>query len=183
MDADSLRTVKTDRDENGFAPNADHVSKTASNALKVEKDDRTRSERVSDSITAFSGSIFFVCAHVLFFAAWIFINVPGSAFAFDPFPFSLLTMIVSLEAIFLSTFVLISQNRQAKQAEKRAKVDLQVDMIAEQEITKLMEIVLEIHDRLGIRHTDDPDLHQCRRQRVLKNSSRTPKPIRISGRK
>ena len=76
---------------------------------------------------------------------------------FDPFPFGLLTMIVSLEAIFLATFVLISQNRQAQLADRRAKVDLQVDMIAEQEVTKLMQLLIDIHDHLGINH-QDPNL-------------------------
>ncbi len=76
---------------------------------------------------------------------------------FDGFPFGFLTMIVSLEAIFLSTFVLISENRQALQADRRAKVDLHVNMISEQEITKLVSLVAEMHKFLGL-HKDDPEL-------------------------
>lgn len=75
----------------------------------------------------------------------------------DPFPFNFLTMTVSLEAIFLSTFVLMSQNRQAIQADKRAKVDLQINLIAEQEVTKAIELITAIHDHLGIARKD-PEL-------------------------
>lgn len=76
--------------------------------------------------------MFYVGIHVIWFAGWILLNL-GFIKAFDPFPFSLLTMIVSLEAIFLASFVLISQNKQAIQADKRAKIDLQVNLIAERE--------------------------------------------------
>jgi len=73
-------------------------------------------------------------------------------------------MVVSLEAIFLSTFVLISQNRQAVLSDRRAKVDLQVDMLAEQEVTKLMNLILDIHTHLGLSHPSDPEISAMRRR-------------------
>jgi uncharacterized membrane protein len=116
-------------------------------------------DRLADRITAFSGSMVFVALHVLWFAGWIAINLGLlGVHKFDPFPFGLLTMVVSLEAIFLSTFVLISQNRQAFQADRRAKVTLQIDALAEQEATKLIQMVAEIQEHLGIRHRDDPEM-------------------------
>ena len=74
---------------------------------------------------------------------------------FDPYPFGLLTMIVSLEAIFLATFLLISQNRQALLSDKRAKIDLQINLISEQEVTKLVAMVADIYRHLGIENQDE----------------------------
>jgi len=160
-----MRTI-ADRPFAGYEPSepADHVSRTVAEVVELEKDDRTTSEHISDRITALTGSMFFVLLHVVLFVVWIIINFPWWGFpAFDPFPYSLLTMIVSLEAIFLSTFVLISQNRQAMRSERRARVDLQVDMIAEQEITKLMQLVMEIHGHLGIHRQHDPELQNMQK--------------------
>ena len=90
--------------------------------------------RVADAITRFAGSMTFVYLHVLWFGAWI-------VFGVEDYPYGLLTMIVSLEAIFLSTFVMISQNRQAAVADHRAEMDYQVNVRAEAEICKLLTMV------------------------------------------
>ena len=84
--------------------------------------ERTTADRVSDALTRTTGSTPFVVAHTLGFASWIVVNVGGVPHAqpFDPYPFSFLTLVVSLEAIFLSVFVLMSQNRMTRQADKRA---------------------------------------------------------------
>jgi len=116
-------------------------------------------ERGADRITRFSGSMTFVYIHAAWFAAWIIINlglvgVPP----FDPYPFGLLTLIVSLEAIFLSTFVLLSQNRQAALADHRADLDLQINLLAEYEITRTLSIVDRIAEKLGIDACKDPEL-------------------------
>ena len=89
--------------------------------------------RAADAMTAFSGSMPFVYLHVIWFAAWLLCNegVFGKSLIFDPFPFGLLTLIVSLEAIFLSTFVLISQNRQQERADRRSQADYENDIRAE----------------------------------------------------
>ena len=94
---------------------------------------RTDQDRVADAITRFAGSMSFVYLHVGWFAVWIVLNagLVGSAVVFDDFPFGLLTMIVSLVAIFLSTFVMISQNREATRAEVRANLDFETNLTAE----------------------------------------------------
>ena len=109
---------------------------------------RSLEERVADRITTFAGSMRFVYLHSAWFGLWILINlglvaaaVGGLLQPFDPFPFGLLTMVVSLEAIFLSTFVMISQNRQAAVADHRAEMDYQVNVKAEAEIAKLLAMV------------------------------------------
>ncbi|HEV7905977.1 MAG TPA: DUF1003 domain-containing protein [Pyrinomonadaceae bacterium] len=115
---------------------------------------RKPQERISDSITRFSGSTLFVFLHVIWFGLWILLNIGlvhvTRVSEFDPFPFGLLTMIVSLEAIFLSTFVLISQNRMSALSEKRAELDLQVNMLAEQKAAKTLELLEHIAQQLDV---------------------------------
>jgi uncharacterized membrane protein len=128
---------------------------------------RTLGGRIADGITDFTGSMAFVYVHVVWFAAWVLLNIgllniPHIS-EFDKFPFSLLTMIVSLEAIFLSTFVLISQNRLACASEKRAELDLQVNLLAEQKATKVLEMLDQLAhqlDNMGDRFNfkTDPEL-------------------------
>jgi uncharacterized membrane protein len=88
---------------------------------------RSEQNRLTDAITNFAGSMSFVYVHTVWFGVWVAINLGllGASLAFDRFPFGLLTMIVSLEAIFLSTFVMISQNRQATRADVRSQVDFE----------------------------------------------------------
>ena len=113
---------------------------------------RTLGGRLADTINDFTGSMVFVYVHVFWFAAWVLLNVGVVKIpylsGFDPFPFSLLTMIVSLEAIFLSTFVLISQQRLACASERRAELDLQVNLLAEQKATKVLEMLDQIREQL-----------------------------------
>ena len=113
---------------------------------------RTVQDRIADIITDFSGSMAFVYFHAIWFGLWILLNVglihiPYLS-EFDPFPFSFLTLVVSLEAIFLSTFVLISQNRLSEVSDKRAELDLQVNLLAEQKATKVLEMLDEIAKQL-----------------------------------
>jgi uncharacterized membrane protein len=94
---------------------------------------RTGQDEVTDKITSFAGSMHFVYIHAAWFGLWIAINAGlfGAALVFDKFPYGLLTMIVSLEAIFLSTFVMISQNRQAARADLRAELDFETNLRSE----------------------------------------------------
>jgi uncharacterized membrane protein len=117
---------------------------------------RSTLEKISDSITNFSGTIPFLIAHIVWFTVWIGMNIHRikGVPAFDPFPFGLLTMIVSLEAIVLSVFVLLSQNRAAKIDTLRAELNLQVNLIAEEEITKTLEMLASIQKKLGILEED-----------------------------
>ncbi len=93
----------------------------------------SRQSRAADAMTAFSGSMPFVYVHVIWFGVWLLCNegVFGKSLVFDPFPFGLLTLIVSLEAIFLSTFVLLTQNRQQERADRRSQADYENDIRAE----------------------------------------------------
>ena len=109
-------------------------------------------DQAADKITSFAGTMNFVYLHTTWFLVWILINlgVLGSGLAFDTFPFGLLTLIVSLEAIFLSTFVMISQNRQAKAAELRSELDYQTDVKAEREIDVIMRTLQRIAKKQGV---------------------------------
>jgi uncharacterized membrane protein len=113
---------------------------------------RGAADRLSDAISRSTGSAPFALFHLLWFGVWFLLNsdvVPGIE-PFDPFPFSFLTLVVSLEAIFLSVFVLMSQNQLTRQSEKRAHLDLQVDMLAEQELTAILRMVQGLCDKLGV---------------------------------
>src|ERR1700733_2640560 len=110
--------------------------------------ERTFADRISDAITRFAGSANFLMLHVVWFAVWIGWNLRAGGS--DPFPFSLLNLLVSLEAVFLSAFVLISQNRMTKQADQRSHLDLQINMLAEEEMTLVLRRLRRISDKLGI---------------------------------
>jgi uncharacterized membrane protein len=113
---------------------------------------RTFADRVGDAITHFAGSGTFVIIHAVWFVAWIVINLGNSGIRpFDPFPFSLLTMVVSLEAIFLAIFVLISQNHMSHMADRRAHLDLQVDLLAEQEMTAVLRTLEKLCDKMDVK--------------------------------
>ena len=113
--------------------------------------DRSVPNRIADTITGFSGSLVFVYFHVVWFGLWIVLNTGQAGLApFDPYPYGLLTMVVSLEAIFLSTFVLISQNRMGAEADRQTELDLQVDLLTETKLTRVIKMLHEIQDRLGI---------------------------------
>ena len=109
-------------------------------------------EHIADKVTSFAGSTPFILLHVLWFGVWIFINsgVIPTVTPFDPFPFSFLTLVVSLEAIFLTLLVLMSQNRMTKEADKRAHLDLQINMLDEQETTLILKMVQKITKHLGL---------------------------------
>lgn len=121
---------------------------------RAEHENRTPGDRAADAITAFCGSMWFVWTHVVWFVGWIVVNVIPRL-AFDPFPFSFLTLVVSLEAIFLSTFILISENRQAKLMDRRNHLDLQIDLLAEQENTKQLMLMKRIAEKIGVELDDD----------------------------
>jgi uncharacterized membrane protein len=118
---------------------------------------RSLVDRVSDRITAFAGSITFVILHVVWFAAWVLCNrglEAAGRIPFDPYPFIFLNLALGIEAVFLATFVLITQNRQARQADQWAHLGLQVNLLAEQETTKMLCMLQAISERLGL---DEPE--------------------------
>jgi len=113
---------------------------------------RSWMDRFAATTTRWAGSTAAIVVHMIWFFAWLAINL--NAFPeikpFDPFPFSLLTMVVSLEAIFLTLFVLITQNRMSKEADRRAELDLQVNLLAEREATVVLQMLKQISEKLDI---------------------------------
>ena len=105
---------------------------------------QTIQDIAANKITAFSGSMLFIYIHALIFTVWIVVNLMQDKKGFDPFPFGLLTLIVSLEAIFLSTFVMLSQNIEAKQADLRSQLDYEVNVKAEKEVLEIKEMLTQI---------------------------------------
>lgn len=117
---------------------------------RAEEAEKTAQDRVADAITSFTGSMTFVYLHVALFGVWIIINLGWTPLPrFDP-SFVMLAMFASVEAIFLSTFVLISQNRMAVLNDKRADLDLQISLLSEHEITRILQLVVNIADQVGV---------------------------------
>jgi uncharacterized membrane protein len=113
--------------------------------------EKTWDERLSERISDFVGSLKFVVLHVAWFTGWAAWNAfAPDTLRFDPYPYGLLTFIVSLEGVLVATFVLITQNRMSRDSERRAHLNLQVDLLAEQELTMLLRIVGDIAQRLDI---------------------------------
>lgn len=132
-----------------------------------EEDEATASfeERIASAITRFTGSMRFVYLHALAYGFWILANlgwVPGV----QPWDrtFVILAMVASVEAIFLSTFILITQNRMAAAADRRAELDVQISLLSEAEITKLVEMVSEIAERLNVPGADQAEVEEMKRQ-------------------
>lgn len=119
---------------------------------------RTTADRIAAAIAKFCGSMTFVWIHVAVFAAWIGYNTLPLFKPFDPYPFTFLTLVVSLEAIFLSTFILISQNYELRISERRNMLDLQINLLSEQENTKMLQILEQIAKKVGARVEDDPQI-------------------------
>ncbi len=123
---------------------------------------RTRMEKMADMMTSKFGSNTFLWFNVILFTVWLLVNTGKISFLapFDPFPFNLLTNVVSLEAIILAIFVLISQNRTAKIDDLREETHLQLSVISELEVTKIMKMLALLLDKQGIDLSQDPELQQ-----------------------
>ena len=111
--------------------------------------ERSTLDWASDVISTFVGSVHFVIAHTVLIAAWVIVNMPG-VWGFDPYPYQFMNLVLAVETVFLSTFVLMSQNRQTRQADRWAHIDLQISLLAEQESTKMLQMLQKICDRLGL---------------------------------
>ncbi|MEO6390226.1 MAG: DUF1003 domain-containing protein [Pyrinomonadaceae bacterium] len=128
---------------------------------RAQKQNRTFGEKISEAVAAFCGSMVFVYVHILWFGGWIMVNL--TVYRFDPFPFTFLTLVVSLEAIFLSTFILISQNHETQLTERRNHLDLQINMLSEQENTKMLELLGLIAEKVGVA-ADDPAMEALKEE-------------------
>jgi uncharacterized membrane protein len=151
------------------------------------QDERRRGlqDRIADAITRFTGSMRFVYVHLVIYGAWIVLNLGVLPVRrFDP-SFVILAMVASVEAIFLSTFVLISQNRMAALADKRADLDLQISLLAEHEVTRLLALVAAIAGRMGVEEASNPELAELARdvlpERVMETLEHEGQVTRFSG--
>lgn len=136
------------------------VANRAFGAIKAQHSaERTLTESSADALNDIASSTPFLVTHLVWFAVWIPWNLGWFGLPpFDPFPFGLLTMVVSLEAIFLSIFVLMAQKREAAIAELREELALQVNLRIEEELTKTLQLVAGLYTRLGHRVAEDPEL-------------------------
>jgi uncharacterized membrane protein len=131
---------------------------------------RSLADRMAEFVARFCGSITFVWMHAVLFAVWVAWNVLPGLEHFDPYPFTFLTLCVSLEAIFLSSFILISQNYEMRISDRRNQLDLQINLLAEQENTKILQMLDRIERKLGVTQEDDPEvqvLEQATRPETL----------------
>jgi uncharacterized membrane protein len=134
------------------------------NSRKAEEKKIGWQDRIAQRITGFVGTLRFVFLHLFVFGCWISANLgPVRALRFDP-NFSVLDILVSIEAIFLSTFVLINQNRMAKLDARRADLDLQVSLLAEHEITHLVTLVTAIASKMNLEHAKNPVLDELKQE-------------------
>jgi len=133
---------------------------TAFRAIKAQHAaNRSAMEVLADRMIGFASSTPFLVVHAALFIAWILWNVPGIPLPrFDPYPYGMLTTIVSLEAIFLSIFVLMTQSRESRIGELREELTLQVNLRVEEEITKTLHLVAGLYARLGLKMAEDPEL-------------------------
>ena len=117
----------------------------------------TPGERVADAIAAFTGSMWFVWISVALIGGWVVINlVLPQGKRLDPFPFPLLTLMLSVEAIFLSAFVLMTQNRMARDADRHAQLDLQISLLTEHELTRVLRVLTSLAAHLDVKEAHDP---------------------------
>ena len=126
--------------------------------------------RIGDAIATQAGKMWFIVFHVFWFVIWIGLNVRGQGVpAFDPFPFSLLTTIVSLESIFLSLFILMSQNRSGLQADHRNHLDLQINLLAEDENTKMIRMLQALCEHQNLSIAKDPEISELAKRTRVKD--------------
>ncbi len=144
----SKRTPPKPLPKHGEGLTREHLVQGVSSRIKFE---RNKSDIFADLLTARLGTVSFLLLNVLFFVGWISYNQVLGSRIFDPFPFEMLTTIVSLEAIFLSTIVLISQNRQSRIADIRQQMDFEIDVRSEEEISKIVSMLAKIEKHLGVK--------------------------------
>ena len=128
--------------------NIDPIARMEHDALER----RTMTDPISNQLTKLVGSMGFLLAQLLLITVWSLINlndIPGIK-PFDPFPFGVLALVVSSESVFLTIFVLISQNRMARQSDRRSHLDLQVGMLSEQELTTILQMLQQLCQHMGV---------------------------------
>jgi uncharacterized membrane protein len=165
MESEMIKTIGGSPLPAGVDRRAARRSRRTHNVFRAVKaqhsQNQTRMQVIADWLTTFASSTGFFVFHALAFAGWLLWNSDASGLPqFDPFPYGLLTMIVSLEAIFLSIFVLMSQSRESKIGELREELTLQVNLRIEEEVTKTLHLVAGLYTRMGHTLGNDPDLRE-----------------------
>lgn len=142
---------------------------------------RTVGDKVADKVTAIAGSTAFLILNIIWFATWIIINsgLLGPELVFDEYPFGFLTMVVSLEAIILAVFVLISQNRQSKRAEIRAELDYLTDLQADAEVSTILNILERLSEKQNIDVTDLLDDLAVSQKRIIREHPITKQDLEL----
>jgi uncharacterized membrane protein len=135
---------RTARTEDPVAQNIRAMGELAQQA----RDDRTPIGRLTDTVARVAGSMGFLAFHAIWFTTWVVFNATG--FAFDPFPYSLLNVVVALEAVFLTSVVLMNQNHLTRLADRRTNLDLQVNLLAEQELTAMLRMLHGLCMQAGV---------------------------------
>ena len=139
--------------------------------LEREADhERSLVSKVAHMVGEMVGSVGFAVAHIGAFASWLLLNSGiWTRMMFDPYPFTLLGTIVSCEAVVLTTFVLIKQNRESERSERRSHLDLQVNLLTEREVTKVLQIVQQLSERAGLAVQHDPEMQELVEHTALRD--------------
>ncbi|MBV8896125.1 MAG: DUF1003 domain-containing protein [Acidobacteriaceae bacterium] len=148
--------------------NIDAISKLEQQFLEK----RSLAERGADAIADFAGSISFVAFHIVIFALWFIVNANAIPLLrpFDPYPFVFLSMVVSVEGVLLATFVLMKQNRMTRRADQRAQLDLQINLLAEREATKNLQILKRLCDHLGLeKEASDAEIEELSQNTAIES--------------
>jgi uncharacterized membrane protein len=135
---------------------------------------RTATDRVGDAITGFAGTMKFVILHLVVLTGWFVVNSGAVPFIrpFDPYPYILMTMMVSLEGVLLATFILIKQNRMSRRADQRDHLNLQIDLLAEKEITKILQLQRQLCQHFGLPDANDPESAAMSQHTVVEDLAR-----------
>jgi uncharacterized membrane protein len=151
---------KRPRDEHPVGHNIQAIASLE----RIVLEERSSVDRVTAAVTRIAGSTTFIAIHALWFATWMALNLTRNAF--DPYPFALLNLIVALEAVFLTSIVLMTQTQMAKLANRRAHIDLQVNLLAEQELTAMLHMLHGLCTSAGVKVT----IRDERVQQLLKET-------------
>lgn len=154
------------------------LRKNIESILALEKEsmkELSTVQHIAEKVNAFAGSTPFIVFHLIWFAGWVIINIGliPAIKPFDPFPFNFLTLVVSLEAIFLTQLILMSQNRMAKETDKRALLDLQINMLDEQETTLILRILQKVAAHLGLQNEMDDAATELSEQTDIQDVAKT----------
>jgi uncharacterized membrane protein len=137
---------------------------------------RSTSERLADAVGGFAGSLLFVVFHLVLLLAWLLVNTSKFPWVrpFDPYPFQFLGVIVAVEAVILSSFILMRQNRMMRRGERRDHLNLQIDLLSEKEITKVLQMVRAICGQMGLQNImADKEIRELSQTTSIESLSQT----------